>query len=364
MDELLSLAKECMLLPGPSGYEAEMAKWMEKKLSGCTDQVSMDRNGNVIGVIHGTESNPARVMLIAHMDQIGMIVTNVMENGLLRVTKNGSVPDKILPGCALIIRTINGSYIPATAGCKSYHTMTEADKNRIEPLTEQYIDIGAANKEEAQAAGVYVGCPVQYRPFFERLCGNCITGTAIDNRISCAVLVASARYLFENRPQATVYFTGTVQEEHNLRGGMVAARQIAPDAAICMDVMPDSTQPGTEGLLDNAMGTGPTVGLYNFHGRGTLNGAIAHEGLVRLAQRMADERQIHLNRFAMRGILTDSSYIQFERNEGVATIDMGIPVRYTHSSMEVCNMEDVQKLKTIVCGMLHSINSGFRFSRF
>lgn len=364
MEQIAVLAEKLMLVPGISGYEGEVALFTERELTRCTDSVEKDRSGNVTGFIQGTDPNAPTVMMVAHMDQIGMVVTKVCDNGLLRVTKNGSVPDKILPGCELIVRTTDGRYLPAAAAVKPHHAMSEADRNRVEPLTEAYIDLGAHSREEVLAAGVRVGCAVQYKPNFVRLMGNRVAGTAIDNRMSLAVMLCCAAYLYEHRPACSVYFCATVQEEHNLRGGMVAARKIKPDILFCLDVSLDSSQPGLTELLDNPMGSGPTMCMYSFHGRGTLNGTIAHEGLSKLAQKSADELGIWLNRFAMRGILCDSTYIQTEGDGGVACLDLGFPARYTHSPMELCDMDDVYGLYRLVCHMTANLDSSFDCCRF
>lgn len=364
MTRLLELAERLMLTPGISGYEGEVAAIMSSELQPFTDSVRRDKIGNVIGVIEGKDDLAPRTMLIAHMDQIGLVVTNVCENGLIRVTKNGSVPDKVMPGTQLLIRTLSGEYLPAVVAVKPHHAMSDADKSRVDAMSDIFVDMGARSRSEVNRAGVYVGCAVQYRPSFNRLMGSRISGTAIDNRMSCAVMLACAEYFYAHRPNCTVYLTATVQEEHNLRGGMVAAKSIKPDAALCLDVSLDSTQPGLEGLLDNAIGTGPTMGMYSFHGRGTLNGTIAHEGLSKLAQAVADQAGIHLNRFAMRGILSDSTYIQLENDEGVACLDLGFPARYIHSPAELCDMSDVEGLYTLVCNMVGQMSRDFDCSRF
>lgn len=364
MSKILGLMEEGMLIPGIPGYEGDVSSWMKEKLTGCTDKVYTDQAGNVIGVIEGTEPKAYKTMLMAHMDQIGMVVTNITEKGFLKVTKNGSVPDKVLPGCELIIRTVEGQYIPAVVSVKSHHAMTDVDKSRVEPITDLFVDIGAINIEDACSAGVRIGCAVQYKPGFVRLRGNRIAGTTIDDRAGCAILISCAQYLFKRRPKTTVYFTATVQEEHNLRGGMIAAKAISPDIAICLDVTLASDLPGMEALLDNWMGSGPTINMYSFHGRGTLNGTIAHEGLAQLAQHSADHRGFHINRFAMRGILTDASYVQFEGQGGVASIDLGFPVNNIHSPREVCDMEDIEKLRIVTCDVIEAINADFQLRRF
>lgn len=364
MEKTIQLLRELMTIPGISGYESRVAEYMQHNLSECTDEVYTDYMGNVIGKITGTDTEAPVVMIFAHMDQIGMVVTSICDDGLLKVTKNGSIPDKVMPGVELLVGRDDGTYVSGVAGVKPHHAMTEADKAKVEQLTDIFIDIGAKSEEDVHKIGVCVGCPVQYKPNFIELANGRYAGTAIDNRAGCAAILMCAEKLFTERPKATTYFVGTVQEEHNLRGGMIAARQAKPDIAFCFDISHDSGQPGMFKSCDNLMGTGPNLNMYSFHGRGTLNGTIPNKKLVDLAQRSADELGMNLNRFAMRGLLADSAYVQLEGEQGTAVLDMGIPVRYAHSCTEVGDVSDLDGLVTLTCAMVEGIDAEFDFSRF
>lgn len=359
----MELLREYMLTPAGCGYEAGMAHKLQDSLRPFADQIHIDKAGNVIARIEGSDQEAPCTMLFAHMDQVGFVVTNVDANGYLRVNKNGSVPDKLAPGCALLVRTVEGEYIPGVISERAYHIMTEAEKSKVEPIPSLYVDIGVKSKERAKELGVLVGCSAQYQPHFARLDGTNVTGTAIDNRGGCVALVICAERLAGTRPKATTYLVGTVQEEHNLRGAICAANAIQPDIAICLDVCLASDAPGLEQMFDAPTGAGPVINLYSFHGRGTLNGVIAHEGLVRLAQRTAGEEGIPVNRFASRGILTDATYIQ-NMGDGVATIDLSFPAKYTHSPCEVCDVADIERLGLLCAGMISRIDRNFPLNRY
>lgn len=357
------LMEELMLVPGCSGREERVAALMKEKLSPLCDEVWGDRNGNVVGTLRGTDPEGYSMMLFAHMDQVGYVVTGIADDGSLRVDKNGSVAEKVAPGCALLVRTEGGAYIPGCVGVMSAHAMSAAERANMTPLAELCVDIGVHSWERAHELGIYPGCTAVYRPFFARMDGSMITGTAIDNRGGCCTLILCAEELRAARPKVTVHFVATVQEEHNLRGVLSAANILRPDIAIGIDVSLASDSLGLSGLYNNATGTGPCITYYSHHGRGTLNGVIGHEGLAKLALAAAAEREIPINRFAARGILTDLTYVQGV-GKGAASLDMSFPVKYTHSPSEVCDVEDIRKLAAVCAGMAGKIDRGFKLERF
>ena len=154
----------------------------------------------------------------------------------------------------------------------------------------------------------------------------------------------------------------SVQEEFNLRGAMVAAQALAPDIAIQIDLILATDTPDMTARGDVRLGGGPGMSLYSFHGRGTLNGTIPHPALVHLFSTVASDMRIPLQRSAQVGVLTDSAYVQLV-DAGVAAIDLGFPTRYTHSSLEVCDLADLVALTRLVTGGIERIGRGFSLDR-
>src|SRR5258707_11294055 len=145
------------------------------------------------------------------------------------------------------------------------------------------------------------------------------------------------------RRRPTIHFVFSTQEEYNLRGAMPAAQALKPDIAIQLDLMLATDTPDMQARGDLVLGGGPGMSLYSFHGRGTLNGTIPHPALVSLFETTAKAEKLPLQRSAHTGALTDSSYVQLV-GEGVACIDVGFPMRYSHSSLEVCDLGDLEQL--------------------
>lgn len=358
-----SLLKEFMLTPAPSGYEAEMAYLLKGKLERYCDEVTIDRIGNCIGRIKGTQSDSLKVMVFGHMDQLGFIVRKVEKDGFIQVDRLGGIPEKVLPGLQLLLRGENGTWRPGVFGVKSHHATSAEEKYKVEQVTSLLIDIGAKSAEEVHDSGIFTGCPVVYKPSYTELSSTRITGTSVDNRGSCAALVYIASHLANARPECDVYLVGTVWEEFNLRGAMMAARSINPDIAISLDVTLAGDTSDLSNRFDDIMGKGPCVQLYSFHGRGTLNGTLPHESLFRLAKQAAESESITLQRFAALGILTDASYLQLE-GKGVACLEMGFPARYTHSPVEVCDIYDIERLAKLVSVMLSKLDNDFNLNRY
>ena len=202
-----------------------------------------------------------------------------------------------------------------------------------------------------------------YRPQVLRLAGDRIAGTSIDDRAGCAVLLEVARGL-SGRGAAgpTVHLVFSVQEEFNLRGALVAAQALKPDVALQIDLMLATDTPDMADRGDMALGGGPGISLYSFHGRGTLNGVIPHPGLVRLFEDRAASAGIPLQRSAQVGVLTDLSYVQLV-GEGVASLDIGFPMRYSHSSLEVCDLADLEALARLLSAALPGIDRNFPLTR-
>lgn len=226
-----------------------------------------------------------------------------------------------------------------------------------------YIDVGGNSDKEVNDLGIFVGCPVIYKPNYIELMGNKVSGTAVDNRGACACLVEIGYLLSKNRPNCDLYLVGSVWEEFNLRGAMIAARDIEPDLAFSLDVTLAGDTKDLSSRFDVVMGQGPCVQLYSFHGRGTLNGSLPNERLFKLAKNVAQVKEIPIQRFAALGILTDMAYVQLE-GKGVAGLEMGFPARYTHSPAEVCDVNDIIELGKLVSEMVKEIDSNFSLNRF
>ncbi len=361
--DMLQTLRDLMLTEALSGHEKKMAVKMKACFAPHADEVVVDRVGNVSATLRGSDPAAPSLMVFAHMDQLGFVVRKIEENGLIQVDRLGGIPEKVLPALNVSIGTLDGEYLPAVIGVKSHHATATEEKYKVDLVTSLLFDLGAHSRRDVEAAGVHVGCPVCYRPSFTELMNGLVSGVAVDNRGGCAALAGIAEALARKRPRATVHLVASVWEEFNLRGAVFAARRLKPDLAICLDVALAGDTPDLSGRYDVGLSRGPTVTLYNFHGRGTLNGTIAHQGLYRHAVACAKEVDISLQEVASLGLLTDNAYVQMEGGY-VGCLDMGFPCRYTHSPVETCDPVDIEKLVRVVAVMAGRLGKDFPLGRF
>jgi len=357
------ILRNLCLAPAPSGYEKNAAKVFAAEVAKYVDDVRIDKMGSVIAKIEGTDAQAPVVMAYAHMDQLGFIVRRITRDGYIQVDRLGGIPEKVLPALRLAIRTKNGNFVPGVFGNKAHHAASQDEKYKVDVVTSLYIDVGASSEQEVRDIGIDIGCPIIYEPSFSRLGKDKVCGTALDDRGGLAALVHTAESLSKNRPACTVYIVGTVWEEFNIRGAVFAATIIKPDVAIGLDVVLAGDTPDLADKYQNSVGNGPTVNLYNFHGRGTLNGMIPNENLVKLAEKSAETYGIPHQRFASLGIITESAYIQMV-GDGIACIDLGFPARYTHSPIEVVSLLDIDNLGRLVASMITELEAGYPLTRY
>jgi putative aminopeptidase FrvX len=360
-DRLRHLVTELMLIPGLSGYEDRVRRYITQELSRLGIPARSDRLGNLIATLDGAVGAPS-VMLFAHMDQLGFIVRKIEPDGLVRVERLGGVPERALPSQAVLFCMGEDNDLTGVIANKSHHATTPEEKYRVVPYPELFIDGGFESAYEAHAAGIGIGTPVVYQPRVLPLAKNRIGGTSVDDRAGCAVMVEVARALTAAPKRPTVHFVFSVQEEFNLRGALPAAESLMPNIAIQLDLLLATDTPDMAQRGDVRLGGGPGISMYSFHGRGTLNGTIPHPALVSLFEAAAREERILLQRSAHVGALTDSAYVQLV-GSGVASIDVGFPVRYTHSSLEVCDLADLEELTHLLVAVMTRIDKAFSLDR-
>lgn len=356
MSALAEDLRALMQVPGLAGHEDRVRAAIRDRLGLPT---TTDALGNLTVSFPG--DGPA-VMLFTHMDQLGLVVRKIDEDGLIRVHRMGGVPERALPAQDVVLSTRDGRDIPGVIGMKSHHATTPEEKYKVLPAADLYIDTGHGSRAAVEAAGIAIGTPVTYAPRVIELAGGRIAGTSVDDRAGCAVLLEVARGLAERAGGPPVHLVFTTQEEFNLRGAQVAAQALHPDIAIQIDLMLACDTPDMAHLGEMRLGGGPGMSLYSFHGRGTLNGVIPHPALVTLIEQTAAAEGLALQRSAQIGVLTDLSYVQLV-GRGVAAIDLGFPMRYSHSAREMVQISDLEDLAQLLLAALARITPAFRTER-
>jgi putative aminopeptidase FrvX len=348
-----------MRIPGLSGHEDRVRRDLRDRLREIGVESTSDRLGNLVAQFPG--QGPS-VMLFTHMDQLGFIVRGIEADGLIRLERLGGVPERALAAQEVLICVAKGTDIPGIIANKSHHATTQSEKYQVTPYADLYVDVGMSSASAVEAAGVRIGTPVVYAPHAAMLADDRITGTSIDDRAGCAVLLEMARLLKCRKSGPPVSLAFTVLEEFNLRGAQPLAQKLQPDIAIQLDLMLATDTPDMAARGNMVLGGGPGMSLYSFHGRGTLNGVIPHPAMVHLFETAAKAQGIPLQRSAQVGVLTDLSYVQLV-GSGVASIDMGFPMRYSHSAREVCDLGDLVALTKLLDAAIGSIDPEFSLDR-
>jgi putative aminopeptidase FrvX len=361
-DGLFDWLKKLCLISGLSGYEDPVREAIAEELAADGTSMLTDTFGNLIVTVPGRRQDAPRAMIFAHTDQMGLVVRRIEEDGYLRVERLGGVPERVLPGLQVVVINEAGEEVPGVIATKAHHAVSPDEKYEVVPYEKLFIDIGVDSAEEVKALKIQIGAPVTYRPTLTRLQKHRVTGTALDDRGGCVSLMALVKALQAEPADATLVAVFSVQEEFNLRGAMVAANRVKPDCAISIDIMVASDTPDLSTRGELALGMGPSLGMYSFHGRGTLNGTLPHPVLLKHVVASAAKAGMRLQRSAHCGCLTDSSYVQLT-GDGVPAIDIGYPARYTHTPIEVCDLRDIHSVAQLLEAVMRDFTPGFSFAR-
>ncbi len=257
-ERLFGLTHELAALDGVAGHEQPVVARLVELLRPLVRRVEVDSFGNVFAWLPSDVERPV-LMVTAHSDEIGLLVKGIEPNGFLRIEKVGGVIDSQLPGRHVRVRGYRG-----VIGVRPGHLVTAEEQRSVPPVRDLYVDLGFDSAEDVLALGIQVGDPVAYDEPVERLANpRRISGKALDNRVSCALLVALAERLRDVELGCQLVLVITVQEEVGLRGAQMAAYRLAPDAAIVVDTVPAGGTPDTDLVRDLGIriGGGPVLAL-------------------------------------------------------------------------------------------------------
>lgn len=326
MDALLKKIIEAAGIPG---YEGEIAKIMHDELKKVCDEVHIDSFGNVIAK---KGKGNKKIMLAAHMDEIGLMVKHISKEGFLYFIKVGGIDDRILPAQRVIIKSKKGDCL-GVIGSKPPHLQKEEDRKKPLRYEDMFIDIGCKSKEEA-AKRVEVGDIVVFEPNSGVLNGKFYYGKAIDDRIGCFALIKVMREL---KADAEVYAVVTGQEEVGLKGARTSAFKISPDYALAIDTNAAGDTPGiSERESALKLGEGVSITIIEASGRGLIVNEKIKDLLIETAKKNKIKYQIDI----IEGGMTDGAIIYMNK-EGVPTGVLSIPTRYIHSPTSVFNIDDL-----------------------
>ena len=331
LTEINALLEKLSNAHGISGHENQVREVIKAEIKDYVDEITTDRMGNLIAVKKGDDF---KIMLAAHMDEIGLMVQYIDEKGFIRFVAVGGWYNPVLVSQRVILHGEKGD-VPGVLGMKPPHVMEEADRKKPIELANLFIDVGAHSAEEVEAMGITVGTTATIDRTYEPLNGTVVTGKALDNRAGCAMLIGALK---EMQTKHTIYAVFTVQEEVGLKGAKTSAFTVNPDVAIATDVTIPGASPGIERRKAPVfMGEGPVVVIVSASGRGHL----ADPRVVDWLKKTAKKNNIKIQIEVGDGGNTDASAINFERG-GIPSVPVSVPARYIHSPVEVIDLEDLK----------------------
>jgi endoglucanase len=331
---------------GVSGFEREIRDWIYANIKDGADDIQIDVLGNLMATI-----NPGKdlvMMLDAHMDEIGIMVSYVEDGGFLRFAPIGGWDPRILPAQQVEIRSRDGKTYRGVIGASPPHIQTPEEQKQALKVEDLFVDIGVRSKEEILARGIDVGSPGTLHYSFQLLEQNRVMGKALDDRVGCAVLIRCLEYLRANRPDFTLVANFAVSEEVGLRGARTAAHQIRPDVALAIEGTVGADTPGIPGHRCPArLGQGPAISVAD-------NSIIVNPSLVTFMEEVAKRLNIPWQHKVPLFGSTDAGVIHMS-GKGVLTGVVSVPCRYIHSPSSVLDLQDFEHTVSLVIELIRRV---------
>jgi tetrahedral aminopeptidase len=345
MNVNVSLLKKICEIAGAPGFESRIRNLVIEEVSPLVDQLEVDNMGSVVTVKKGNNNPGAKkVMVAAHMDEIGFIVTHVDENGFLRFHTLGGFDPKTLTAQRVIVH--GKKDLVGVMGSKPIHVMTQEEKNKNPKITDYFIDLGMGADEVKEL--VSVGNPItRERELIEM--GSCVNCKSIDNRVSVFILIETLRQL-QDVPY-DVYGVFTVQEEVGLRGANVAAHHINPDFGIALDTTIAFDLPGAQPHEKiTSLGKGAAIKVMDAS-------AIADYRMTDFLKTTADQQQIPWQPEILTAGGTDTAGVQRMGKQGAIAGAISIPTRHLHQVIEMAHKQDIASCIQLLSAALQNIHT-------
>ncbi len=334
----------------PTGFECEGQKLWLEYINPYIDEYFTDTYGSVVGVINPKAKY--KVVIEAHADEISWFVHYITDDGFIYLRRNGGSDHQIAPSKRVNIHTDNG-IVKAIFGWPAIHTRKGKEET---PKTDNiFLDCGCESKKEVEKLGVHVGCVITYEDEFIILNKKNYVGRALDNRMGGFVIAEVARLLKENNVKLPfgLYITNAVQEEIGLRGAQMIAERIQPDVAIVTDVCHDTSTPMIKKIVEGDLknGKGPVLSY----------GPAVQNNLLKLLINTAEKNKIPFQRLAAsRSTGTDTDAFAYS-GKGVASALISMPLRYMHTTVEMCAKSDIENVIKLIYESLQNIKDGQDF---
>ena len=346
-DRVASLLERLANAPGPPGFEEPVRKLMVEEMKPFASSVAFDGMGSIIAT---QGAIGPRIMIDAHMDELGGMIRRITPNGFLTMQMLGGWLDQALVDQRW---TIIGSKGPvrAVTGIRDIHVVPQDERTRVYPRDSLFLDVGAKSVDEVRALGIDIGDPVVPDAPFAILNGtDQYLGKAWDDRVGCAVIVEAMRRLVNSPHKAQVFFVITTQEEIGLRGAHTAADFVKPDIGIALEAGVAGDVFGAHPEESQArLGAGPGIFLFD-------TSALPNRKFVQFVKDTARLNQIPLQLDLVQGYGDDSAEIQ-KSTAGVPTVNLIVPTRYTHAHNGIINRKDFDGMVDLLVALIGNLDA-------
>lgn len=317
---------------GPSSHEDDVRELIVDTVKPLVDDLRVDRIGNVIATRRGRRDDV--LLLDAHMDEVGFLVSYIEDSGFLRLMPLGGWDARVLPAHAVRVRARDGTDVRGVIGTLPPHITAESERSKAFKLEDLFVDVGATSRDDAEAMGVSVGSAAVPGYAFERLGDDLVMGKAFDDRAGCTVAVATLDALRGQDLDLTLTVAFTTSEELGLRGARTVANQLEPAVALALEGTTAVDVPGVTGARRLAsMGRGPTVTIAD-------RSVVASRSVTTLLEEVAKAEQIPFQFKLPGGGGTDAAAIQ-PIGEGVLVGVVSVPCRYIHAPLSLLRPSDL-----------------------
>ncbi|SVA85693.1 uncharacterized protein METZ01_LOCUS138547 [marine metagenome] len=349
MTDLLNLLKDLSEAPGPTGFEGPVRSIMRMSLEPLSDKIETDGIGSLICRRTGISTSP-RIMMSAHMDEVGLMVRYVTSDGFVKFQTLGGWLDQALIGQRWQIQTTGGP-VSGITGIKTPHVMSGDERTKVFKKESIFLDIGAADKKDAeQRLGVRPGDPIAPASTFERLNGgDLLLGKAWDDRAGLAVMTGVMERLKGMDLPCELFAVSTVQEEVGLRGAHTSSNLVKPDLGINLESGVAGDYPGiTEYEAQEKLGAGPAVFLHD-------SSMLPNLKLRDLVSKTANENNIPLQYNVLSGYGEDGAEMQ-KSEGGTPVVNITVPTRYLHSHNSLIDYRDVENAIDLVSRLVQKLD--------
>lgn len=337
------MLRELTEINGVSGDEGRVRKYIKEKITPLCDDIKVDSMGNMIALKKGTGETRHKIMVCAHMDEVGFIVSDVTADGFVKFKPVGGIDKRILLTQRVVIDDVRGS-VDGVIGIKAVHLQTADERKKVVPMDSLYVDIGAKDKADALKY-VAKGDSISFNSDYAEFGDGCIKAKALDDRAGCAMLIR----LMQLSCESDIYFCFNTQEEVGLRGARIAAHRLGADIAFVLESTTAADIPFVDDCLRcSVQGEGPVISLLD---RASCSDKYLNSFVIDAAKKHGIKYQ--LKKTVNGG--NDAGAIQTSAN-AVRTCAVSLPCRYIHSPVSTVKKADIEDMYKLMKCVLEEIN--------